>query len=360
MKYVLQVPDKFEGSIKFDNVVFYYPTDLRTRILDGMSFEIEPGQKIGLCGSAGCGKSTAFQLIQRLYDADPSGGNVMLDGRDIREYNIHYLRRAVCMVAQQSILFKATVRENIAYGMKPMPSDAAIEAALKKAQAWEFIDEKPDKLLTMLTETGGGFSGGQMQRLAIARVLIRQPQVILLDEATAALDPVNERAVQDVLDKCMKGFTTIAIAHRLTTIKDADKIIVLNKGRVVEQGTHDELLKKPVDYDIDKDGKKVIKSGFYNNQWKTQFQEKNMTTKKLQDKLEQLQQEIQMHQGTLTRTKKHMRQWKAVGRMSAAAMMKAVEKPDHSAAAHDSTSHLDDEQLEFAHTVCLSRCITAE
>lgn len=287
-----------------------------------------------------------------------------LDGRDIREYNIHYLRRAVCMVAQQSILFKTTVRENIAYGMKPMPSDAEITAALKKAQAWDFIDKKPDKLLTMLTETGGGFSGGQMQRLAIARVLIRKPQVILLDEATAALDPVNERAVQDVLDVSMKGFTTLAIAHRLTTIKDADKIIVLHKGRVVEQGTHDELLKIPVDYDVNDDGKQLIKSGYYNHQWKTQFQEKNLTTKKLQDKVVQLEQEIQMHQGQLSRTQKHMRQWKAAGRLAASGRAKKSESAlaekavGISGADADGTETLDEEQEEFAHTVCLSRCIS--
>jgi len=147
--------------------------------------------------------------------------------------------------------------------------------ALKQAQAWDFIQEKPDKLLTILTETGGGFSGGQMQRLAIARCLIRNPDVILLDEATAALDPVNERLVQDTLDQVTAGrFTTLAIAHRLTTIKDADKIIVLDHGRVVEQGSHADLMKKVILHDTDSEGKKVVRSGFYRNQWETQFNER--------------------------------------------------------------------------------------
>merc|ERR1719161_2649741 len=206
------------------------------------------------------------------------------------------------MVAQQTILFKMTLRENIAYGMKPMPSDGEIEQALKQAQAWDFIQAKPDKLLQMLTETGGGFSGGQMQRLAIARVLIRKPDVILLDEATAALDPVNERAVQDTLDRVMKNYTVIAVAHRLTTIKDSDKIVVLDDGFVVEEGTHDDLLKIPIVFEEPQEGNEgnpKLKTGFYRNQWETQFKEKGLTNVKLRTKIEQLQEEIGIHEAKI-------------------------------------------------------------
>mmetsp|Transcript_96863 Transcript_96863/g.178059 ORF Transcript_96863/g.178059 Transcript_96863/m.178059 type:complete len:989 (-) Transcript_96863:482-3448(-) len=268
------MPSKLIGKIKFDDVKFHYPTDLRKQVLKGMTFEIRPGQKVGICGSAGCGKSTTMDLLQRLYDVDSDGGAIYLDGVDIRSYNVHFLRQRIGVVAQKTVLFKTTVRENIWYGMQSNPGDAAVEEALRQAQAWEFIQEKPDKLLTILTETGGGFSGGQMQRLAIARCLIRKPDVILLDEATAALDPVNERLVQDTLDKVTNGrFTTLAIAHRLTTIKDADKIIVLDKGRVVEEGSHDKLMAKIKTYNLDDEGNKVMSSGFYRHQWETQFNE---------------------------------------------------------------------------------------
>mmetsp|Transcript_148094 Transcript_148094/g.258357 ORF Transcript_148094/g.258357 Transcript_148094/m.258357 type:complete len:1030 (+) Transcript_148094:61-3150(+) len=305
------VPDEFNGEIEFKDVLFNYPSDTRTKVLNGMSFKIPKGLKVGICGEAGCGKSSTFYCIQRLYDVDPAGGAVFIDGHDIRSYNIHFLRRKIGVVGQKSVLFKTTVRDNVAYGLKPFPTDEEIKATLIKAQAWDFIDAKPDKLLTMLTETGGGFSGGQMQRLTIARTLIRKPEVILLDEATASLDPVNERAVQDYLDKIMKGYTTISIAHRLTTIKNADKILVLSKGKVVEEGTHDELLAIPVEYDVNEHGKQIIKSGFYHHQWQTQFAEKGLTTDKLQQKIAQLEDEIVQHKTKIAHTKSNMGRWRA-------------------------------------------------
>lgn len=228
-----------------------------------------------------------MDLLQRLYDVDSGSGAVFLDDVDIRRYNVHFLRQRIGVVAQRTVLFKSTVGENIWYGMPSNPGDAAIEQALRQAQAWDFIQEKPDKLLTMLTETGGGFSGGQMQRLAIARCLVRNPDILLLDEATAALDPVNERMVQDTLDQLVAGrYTTLAIAHRLTTIKDADKIVVLDQGRVVEEGSHAELMKKTVLHDLDAEGKHIVKAGFYRNQWQTQFNERVNDFKDSPPKLE--------------------------------------------------------------------------
>jgi len=313
------MPSHFEGNIDLRNVMVTYPRDLRNQIYKGESFSIKKGQKIGICGAAGCGKTTGFGLLQRLYDVDPSGGPILIDGVDIREYDVHYLRERIAIVQQKCVLFKTNVRENILYGMKTFPdtpegkqqADRAVIAALKLAQAWEFIESKPDKLLTMVSETGGGFSGGQKQRLAIARVLIRNPDVILLDEATAALDPVNERAVQDTLDSVMKDYTVIAVAHRLTTIKDSDKIIVLDSGRVVEEGTHDELLKIPIAHE---DGGKRQKTGFYRVQWETQFKEKGLSSNKLREKVQLLRDEIALHKAKIHRT--NMAKWRATAHMS--------------------------------------------
>jgi len=318
------IPTKFEGSISFQDVHFYYPLDLRKKVLNGLTFEVKRGEKVGLCGEAGCGKSTTFLLLQRLFDADANSGHLLIDGKDIRQYDVHFLRQHISMVAQKSVLFKTTVKDNILYGVRrwqgrtdeeaKREQTEAVTEALKKAQAWDFIDAKPDKLLTVLTETGGGFSGGQMQRLAIARVLIRKPNVILLDEATAALDPVNERAVQDTLDQVMKGYTTLAIAHRLTTIKDSTKIVVLDQGRVVEMGSHDELLAIPIEHEtVEAGGKVKIKSGFYRHQWDTQFKEKGLTTDKLRTKIEQMQHEIDVHKAKLHATRSNMSKWRAVG-----------------------------------------------
>lgn len=206
-----------------------------------------------------------------------------------------------------------TVKDNISYGMQPPPAEHEIEAALKYANC-DFIWEKPDQLLTMLTETGGGFSGGQKQRLVIARALIRKPDVMLLDEATSALDPVNEREVQAALDKTMKGRTVICIAHRLTTVKDADKILFLNDGQIVEQGKHDDLLKIPIEKGSDG---KILK-GWYHNQWETQFKEDGLTASQVKEKIMQLQMQIEQHQMKHDRIKRNVAKVRATGLLSAA------------------------------------------
>merc|ERR1712070_94867 len=187
----------------------------------------------------------------------------MGDGIDIRRYDVHFLRRRICIVAQKTVLFKTTVRENLWYGLPTYPGDAAIEDACKKARIWEDLQKKPDKLLTMIMDDGGGFSGGQEQRLAIARMLVHKPDIILLDEATASLDPVNERLVQDSLDQLVKTCTTttMAIAHRLTTIKDSDKILVMKDGRVVETGKHTDLVKREVKYEKDSEDHEEVVAG---------------------------------------------------------------------------------------------------
>eukprot|EP00927_Polykrikos_kofoidii_P040513 TRINITY_DN34616_c0_g1_i1.p1 TRINITY_DN34616_c0_g1~~TRINITY_DN34616_c0_g1_i1.p1 ORF type:complete len:1024 (+),score=204.76 TRINITY_DN34616_c0_g1_i1:73-3144(+) len=314
------MPKTFEGNIEFRNVRFTYPRDLRKPIYKGVSYFVKRGQKIGICGSTGCGKSTGFGLLQRFYDVDPGDGMILIDGVDIREYDVHYLRQRIAMVSQKCVLFKTTVKENILYGMNCFRDDAAgkeeamkaVIAALKLAQAWNFINDTPDKLLTQISETGGGFSGGQKQRLCIARVLIRKPDVILLDEATSALDPESERAVQNTLDQVMKDYTVVAVAHRLTTIKDSDKIIVLNEGNVVEEGPHDELLKKEVVYS-DEDGNRKVKAGFYRSQWEAQFKQKELTNDKLRSQIECLQHEISVHERKIERTRSLMATWRMHG-----------------------------------------------
>ena len=235
-------PNRFEGKIEFKDVHFSFPTDLRTPALQGMSFVVEPGQKVALVGSSGCGKSTCMQLLQRLYD--PISGTIEIDGRDIKEYDIHYLRSRVVIVDQHTVLFNKTIKENITFGLDCAVSDEDVIQALKDAQIWDFVNSKPDKLLHMIAENGKNLSGGQRQRLAIARAIIRKPNVILLDEATSALDNASEAKVQKALDALARHGSAIVIAHRLGTIKDSHKICVVDKGQVIEEGTHAELLGK--------------------------------------------------------------------------------------------------------------------
>ena len=233
-------PARFRGKIEFRNVHFAYPTDFRTPVLQGITFTIEPGAKVALVGPTGSGKSSCMALLQRLYD--PQRGTILLDDVPIQEYDVHYLRSRVVIVDQSTVLFSQTIADNLTYGIDRDVSHEEIVQACKDAQAWEFIDEKPDKLLTLLESGGSNLSGGQRQRLAIARAMLRRPDVILLDEATSALDNANEAKVQKALDALARRGSALVIAHRLSTVKDSDLIAVVYHGRVVESGTHEELL----------------------------------------------------------------------------------------------------------------------
>ncbi|KGL80184.1 Multidrug resistance protein 1, partial [Tinamus guttatus] len=241
-------PDKIIGEIEFRNIHFNYPSRPDVTILKGLNLKVQTGKTIALVGASGCGKSTTIQLLQRFYD--PNQGEVTLDGRDIRTLNIKWLRENIGIVSQEPVLFATTIAENIRYGREDI-SDAEIEQAAKEANAFDFISRLPDKFNTMVGERGAQLSGGQKQRIAIARALARNPKILLLDEATSALDTQSESVVQAALDKARNGRTTIVIAHRLSTIRTADTIAALEKGVVVEQGTHSELmLQKGVYYSL--------------------------------------------------------------------------------------------------------------
>ncbi|OLY83107.1 Multidrug resistance protein 1B, partial [Smittium mucronatum] len=236
--------DSFIGEIEFDNVSFSYPSRNDTKALDGFTMKIKPGQKVALVGHSGCGKSTTIGLIQRFYDVD--SGSVKIDGVDIHQYNVRSLRQNMGIVSQEPVLFDTSILKNIQYGAKDYekspPTFEQIVQACKEANIHDFIMSLPLKYDTVVGERGAQLSGGQKQRIAIARSLIRNPQILLLDEATSALDTESERLVQDALDRSSKNRTTITVAHRLSTIKDSDVIYVCNKGRVVEYGTHEELV----------------------------------------------------------------------------------------------------------------------
>ncbi|NWZ66808.1 MDR1 protein, partial [Acrocephalus arundinaceus] len=241
-------PDKLVGEIEFRNIHFSYPSRPDVKILKGLNLKVQTGKTIALVGASGCGKSTTIQLLQRFYD--PDQGEVTLDGRDIRTLNTKWLRENIGIVSQEPVLFATTIAENIRYGREDI-SDAEIEQAAKEANAFDFISRLPDKFNTMVGERGAQLSGGQKQRIAIARALARNPKILLLDEATSALDTQSESIVQAALDKARAGRTTIVIAHRLSTIRTADTIAGFEKGVVVEQGTHSELmLQKGVYYSL--------------------------------------------------------------------------------------------------------------
>ncbi|XP_063564721.1 phosphatidylcholine translocator ABCB4 isoform X4 [Gorilla gorilla gorilla] len=234
-------PDKFEGNITFNEVVFNYPTRANVPVLQGLSLEVKKGQTLALVGSSGCGKSTVVQLLERFYD--PLAGTVLLDGQEAKKLNVQWLRAQLGIVSQEPILFDCSIAENIAYGDNSrVVSQDEIVSAAKAANIHTFIETLPHKYETRVGDKGTQLSGGQKQRIAIARALIRQPQILLLDEATSALDTESEKVVQEALDKAREGRTCIVIAHHLSTIQNADLIVVFQNGRVKEHGTHQQLL----------------------------------------------------------------------------------------------------------------------
>lgn len=228
---------RIKGAISFERVAFSY--DSATPVLRDVTFEVEPGQLVGVVGHTGSGKSSLVSLIPRFYD--PSMGTVRVDGVDLRDYKLHELRSQIAYVLQDTVLFRGTIRDNIAFGRPDADHDEIVEMA-KLANAHEFISEMPQGYDSPVGERGLTLSGGQRQRIGIARALIRDSPILILDEPTAALDAESERLVMSALQRLMKDRTVITIAHRLSTIRDADKIVVLEEGRVVEQGTHTELL----------------------------------------------------------------------------------------------------------------------
>jgi ABC-type multidrug transport system fused ATPase/permease subunit len=228
------------GSIRFEQVSFWYPSRPEMQILFDVNINIRPDTLVALVGPSGAGKSTFVSLLLRLYD--PVSGQILFDEKDSRSLVLSALRSQMAIVPQDIFLFGGTIKENIAYG-KPGATDEIIEEAARKANAWEFITQFPDGFNTLVGERGTQLSGGQRQRIAIARAVLKNPKILILDEATSSLDSESERLVQDALEKLMKGRTSIVIAHRLSTIRKADHILVIDNGRIVEQGTHDELIR---------------------------------------------------------------------------------------------------------------------
>jgi ATP-binding cassette subfamily B protein len=233
-------PVQLEGSaIEFEAIRFHYPSRPNQAALSNFSLTVMPGQTVAIVGPSGAGKSTVFQLLLRFYD--PAEGRILLDGVATRALSLHDLRQRVGIVPQDAVIFSNSALENIRYG-RPEASDAEVEAAARAAFADEFIRALPEGYHTFLGERGVRLSGGQRQRIAIARAMLKNPPLLLLDEATSALDAESERMVQAALESAMRGRTTLVIAHRLATVQKADHIVVLDHGRLVEQGTHAELV----------------------------------------------------------------------------------------------------------------------
>jgi ATP-binding cassette subfamily B protein len=227
------------SAVRLEDVVFHYPSRPRQAALDGITLDVRPGETVALVGPSGAGKSTVFQLLLRFYDAQH--GRVVIDGVPVGEVSLAELRRRIGIVPQDSTVFSTSALENIRYG-RPDASDADVEAAARAAFAHEFISALPEGYETRIGDGGVALSGGQRQRIALARAIIRDPRILILDEATNALDSLSEHAIQKALDRFSDGRTVVVIAHRLSTIERADTIIVLHEGRIAEQGNLRELV----------------------------------------------------------------------------------------------------------------------
>lgn len=247
--------DPILGNIEFEGVSFGYPSRPEIEVLHDLSFSVKAGDKIALVGPSGAGKSTIVQLLMRFYDV--SKGEIRVDGNNARNYQLEHFRNHLGIVPQEVILFGGTIEENIAYG-KPGASHEQIREAARKANALEFIDRFPEGMKTLVGERGVKLSGGQRQRIAIARAILKDPRILVLDEATSSLDAESEVLVQQALEELMRDRTSIIIAHRLSTIRKVDRILVIQEGRIIESGTHDMLA--------------VKESGLYRNLLELQFQ----------------------------------------------------------------------------------------
>ncbi|MBK8956250.1 MAG: ATP-binding cassette domain-containing protein [Saprospiraceae bacterium] len=234
-----RTPVRFAGQLAFRDVSFSYPSRKEVEVLKNISFEVPHGKRIAFVGASGAGKSTIVQLLMRFYN--PANGVIEVDGANVENYDLTEYRRNMAIVPQEILLFGGTIKENIRYG-KPEASDEEIMDAARKSHALDFIEAFPEKFETIVGERGIKLSGGQRQRIAIARALLKNPSILILDEATSSLDAESEKLVKEALDQLMNNRTSLIIAHRLSTIREADCIYVLNKGRIVESGTHEELL----------------------------------------------------------------------------------------------------------------------
>src|SRR5699024_8307401 len=239
---------KLKGTVEFDHVSFHFSDDPTTNVLTDISFKVEPGQTIGILGETGSGKTTLVNLVSRFYD--PSQGQVLIDGKDARKFPVRQLRDGISMVMQDVFLFSNTIEDNIAFG-NPYVDNTYIQQVAEIADAHSFIMRMPEGYETIVGERGVGLSGGQKQRISLARALAKDPSILILDDTTSAVDMETESKIQEELEKITGDKTTFIIAHRISSVREADEILMMQKGHVVEQGTHDELVaKKGMYYDV--------------------------------------------------------------------------------------------------------------